>query len=268
MKLINTTIKSIRNTDIPVSIVDAEVDNAGLVIFAHGFKADRHEGGRFTRLANMLSKIGISSIRLGFPGCDESKEEFYYYTLTNCLNDLQTCYDYMKTNYSINENKMGLVGYSMGGRLVSLFIKNHPEFKVIGLWAPACLNDFINDDFLGCNVTQMKKQAKEKGYIDFNNIFDNTILKMNVELIHDMENLHPNDGLNSFEGRAIIIHGDKDSTVKPFVSSEVYKQLINAKDKKLVVIKDADHGFGLWDKHPEQSIQLIEETYNYFEENL
>lgn len=266
----NITIKSNRNTDIPVTIVEAGKENAPLVLFVHGFKADRHEGGRFSEVANNLAQIGVNSIRMGFAGCDESKEDFINYTLKNNLDDIETCYKYMLENYSIDTKHLGMVGYSMGGRLTSIFVKEHKEFKTIGLWAGAVYKGFGGNDeyFIGAKLEPMRKQADELGYAEFLNAFDNTYIKINKELIDDMESLNPLEGLNEFDGNAIVCHGDNDDTVVLDTAYIAMDNLKNARNKKLVVINGANHGFGLWDDHMEQSHELVEETTKFFKEYL
>ncbi|MDO4940954.1 MAG: alpha/beta hydrolase [Erysipelotrichaceae bacterium] len=268
MKEINTFIKSNRNTDIPVTIVDCQIANAALIIFVHGFKADRHEGGRFSDVATELAKLGYSSIRMGFPGCDESKEDFINYSLTNNLNDIETCYKYMLDSYSIDNNRIGMIGYSMGARLTSIFANKHQELKTIGLWAGACFKDYGGDNFLGCDLKNIKEEINIKGYCDYLNTFDNDIIKLSKQLIDDMISYNPIECLNSFKGNAIIVHGNKDITVDVNVGYDNFYALKNAKNKKLVIIDDANHGFGLWDNKMHQSKQLVEETILFFKNNL
>lgn len=270
MKELNTTIKSIRNTDIPVTIVDSEKENKGLVLFVHGFKADRHEGGRFTEVAKNLAEVGVNSIRMGFAGCDESKEDFINYTLRNNLSDIEKCFDYMLENYDIDKNHLGMVGYSMGARLTSIFIQNHPEIKTIGLWAGAVYDGFGGDEnsFIGAPLKPMQEQASKLGYAEFLNAFDNSFIKINKDLIIDMEKYSPLNGLRNFKGNVIVCHGNKDVTVDLKTAYLAMDNLENANNKKLVVIDGANHGFGLWDNHYEQSKQLVDETTKFFKENL
>ena len=268
MKTINTTVKSKRNTDIPVTVVDSETSNPGLVIFAHGFKAERHEGGRFTEVAERLAEVGINSIRMGFPGCDESKEDFFYYSLTNDLDDIESCYEYMLDTYNINREHLGMIGYSMGGRLTSLFIDTHPEIKTIGFWAGACLDYHDNDDFLGGNIIEMRKEANENGFVDFLNYFDNDRIKLSKQFIDDMDNMDTKKGLNMFDGSAIVVHGTEDTSVDIKVSDFIMDNMTNARNKKKVIVEGANHGFGLWDNHPEQSQILVNETVEFFKQYL
>lgn len=268
MKEIELLLKSKRNTEIPVSIVDSETANCALVIFIHGFKADRHEGGRFTDVARNLAKFGYSSIRMGFPGCDESKEDFINYSITNNLDDIEVCYKYMLNTYAIDIKRVGVVGYSMGARLTCLFSNIHPEIKTIGLWAGACYEDYGGDNFLGCKIDDINRELVSKDYYDYFNSFDNTYIKLSKQLIEDMVKYNPVTCLNSFAGNCIVVHGNEDITVSVDTGYNNFMALKNAKNKKLVIIDGANHGFGLWDNQMHQSKQLVEETTLFFKNNL
>ena len=108
MKIIEKTITSKRNTEIPVTIVESEKTEK-LLLCIHGFKANRTEDGRFLTVAKALSEKGVTSIMPGFPGCDVSKEDFINYSIRNCISDIDTCYDYMKENYQFDENFYSLI---------------------------------------------------------------------------------------------------------------------------------------------------------------
>ena len=267
MKRIELQIDSKRGTKIPVTIVEPGSYPARLLILAHGFKAKRTEDGRFLTVAEALANQGILSVMMGFPGCDESKEDFISYTLENCMDDIDSCYEYVKENYELDLSDVGMIGYSMGGRLVCLYIQKHPEIGCIALWTASSLDE-IGEEFLGIPLDEMKKEMNEKGYCDFHNLFDDTYIKLNKELIDDMEGLSPEKGLSEYKGAAIIIHGDEDDTV-PFSASEnAYARLKNAKEKRFVKIEGADHGFGAWNDRPDLSRQLTDHTIAFFEENL
>ena len=155
MKKIETQILSKRGTQIPVTIVEAD-EPKKLLLLAHGFKANRTEDGRFLTVAEALAKHGVSSIMPGFAGCDVSKEDFINYSLNSCIDDISTCYAYMMEHYPLNPDSIGMIGYSMGGRLTSLYIADHPEISCIGLWAAASYDGFGEEDgFLGVSKEEL-----------------------------------------------------------------------------------------------------------------
>ncbi len=262
------SIRSGRNSEIPVTVVDCQQKPCGLLVCVHGFKANRTEDGRFLTVAKALSENGFSSIMMGFPGCDVSKEDFFSYTLENCLDDIGTSIEYMRQNFELND-RVGMIGYSMGGRLTSLYISEHPEVKCIGIWAGACYDAFNGQDrFLGADLEEMRKQADDLGYINFHNVFDNTWLKMNGMLLDNMEKMSPSEGLKKFRGSAVVVHGTNDVTVPLDTAFRTISLLENAKKKELVLVKGADHGFGAWDGRPELSKQLTDHTIAFFRENI
>lgn len=266
MKEINTTIKTKRNTDMPVTIIDGEIGKGPLVIYVHGFKANRTEDGRFLEMARRLNAYGIC---MGFAGCDVTEEGFFSYTLDNCLDDIETAYTYMLENYDIDGEHLGIVGYSMGGRLSTIFTNRHKEFKTMGLWAAATQDSSFDDDvFLGNNLKKLIDDYKEKGYCEFFNLFDNNVLKMNYKLIENMVEYRPCEYLKEYEGSVILVHGTKDIAVDPKASEVAYNSLDKANKKVLHVIEETDHGFGFWDNHMEKSEELVSNTATFFKENL
>ncbi|MBQ9424673.1 MAG: prolyl oligopeptidase family serine peptidase [Erysipelotrichaceae bacterium] len=269
MKRIDTSITSNRGTQIPLTIIEPDHFPAKLLICAHGFKAKRTEDGRFVQVAEELAKHGVLSVMPGFPGCDESTDDFINYTLKNCLDDIDSVYECVRDLYELDLSDVGMIGYSMGGRLTCLYIRKHPEISCIGLWASASYDGFGgSDEFLGVPLEQMKKEAEEKGYCDFHNEFDDTDIRLNRELILDMEEYLPMEGLKEFGGSAILVHGDEDVTVPYEVSVKAYEQLVNAKERKLVTVKGADHGFGAWNGRPDLSKILTDSTVTFFKEHL
>ncbi|MBR3266358.1 MAG: alpha/beta hydrolase [Erysipelotrichaceae bacterium] len=268
MKVIETETVSKRETMIPLTIVEPDNFPAGLLLCVHGFKAGRTEDGRFLEVAETLAADNIASVMMGFPGCDESKEDFINYTLKNCLDDIDSARKYMEDHYELN-GKVGMIGYSMGGRLTAMYIGDHPEVSCIGLWAAATYDGFGgSDEFLGMNIEQMKTEAEEKGYCDFHNEFDNTDIKLNKELIEQMDECVISDNLSRYQGAALIVHGDNDITVPYTTAISTYNCLKSPRERKLVTVEGADHGFGAWNNRPDLSKQLTDATISFFRRNL
>ena len=72
--------------------------------------------------------------------------------------------------------------------------------------------------------------------------------------------------LNGFSGRALIVQGDADTTIDLKNADLILENLKQAKQKKLLIMKGADHGFGLWDSRPEDSEKLVDETVGFLSE--
>ena len=74
--------------------------------------------------------------------------------------------------------------------------------------------------------------------------------------------------LNDFKGEALIVQGEKDITIDPQNGKIIASALCKAKEKKLVFMKNADHGFGLWDGRKRDNERLLEETIRFLSKSL
>lgn len=255
-------VRSKRDTGIPVSIFESDHGN-GLLLMAHSFKSDRSENKRFDEVAENLRRYGYHTVSFDFPGNGESEEDFLNYSLRNCLDDMESVYEYMKNHYSLDRKKLALLGYSMGGRLISLFYGRHPEFNELVFWA-ACNQDYgLEDRFLEQDLSELKKQCDEKGYCDFYDIFEESYSKMSAQFVYDMISLDALSPLDDFKGRALIVQGKKDTTIDIDNAQMIYDHLSKANERSLLMIPGADHGFGLWDDRPQDSEVLVSETVSF-----
>lgn len=262
----NLEIKSSINTNIPVSIIEGNGNK--LLIMVHGFKASRFEDGRFISVGEKLSKYGFNSIMMTFPGCKESSEDFINYTLDNCLTYIDDCYKYMIDNYNIDKDSVGLIGYSMGGRLISLYQSIHKNINSMAYWAGFSKNLEFDEVFLGASIGEMINEAKEKGYMSYYNSFDDTYINLSYDFLCQIYDYKPEDKLKEFKGNVLIIQGDKDFVVREEVSKIIEDSLINAKYVLRHIVKDADHGFGAWDNRLDLSKELCDTTVEFFKEKM
>lgn len=95
-------------------------------------------GDGFDVITNGLADKGIISVTLDYPGCDASKESFQLNTMTNMKADTLDVINYMLSNYSVDKDKVGIFGYSMGGRIVLELLSDKAfDFAAVELVAPA-----------------------------------------------------------------------------------------------------------------------------------
>ena len=247
-----------------------EGNGRGLIVFVHGFKAERTEGNRFTEVALKLAKKGFNSIMMDQSGCGESKEPYDLYCIDNSMDDITSCIAYMFENYDIDENRMAMVGYSMGGRITSIYVNEvDRRFKTIALWAAAvsdvdALSAFIYDK----DGHSLREDADRNGYSVYHNEFDDTDIHLSKEFYDGIFNYDSVGDMKKYDGDVIIVHGDSDITVDQKIAIDCYNSLTTSGKKKLEIIPGANHGFGLWDNHPEQSERLVNVTSDFIEECL
>lgn len=106
-----------------------------VVVLCHGFTGNRQGDGHFPRLAQRLAQSGIACIALDFAGNGESTEPFTAYSLEEMHADMDGAIQFMYARYGVDASRLGLVGHSMGGRAVSLYLDE--EVTAAALWSPA-----------------------------------------------------------------------------------------------------------------------------------
>jgi len=267
MKSFDLLLTSVRNTEIPCTItLPDNQKKMPLLLMAHGFCATRHENGTYVMLAERLSQAGIATIRCDFPGCNESKENHKYNCLENDMDNLDTMLAYMKQNYSIDEERLGMIGYSMGGKIVLHYTQRHPEIKTVALWAPAAMNGMsgtgseLGDPQWLANGLDI---AKKEGVFLYPNSFDDRIIPLSKEFFEQCLASLANDYFSAFEGNLIMVNGDKDDVIPPETLQKVADTANSKANFKHHVVAGANHGFGAWTNEPHQMEELVSTTAEF-----
>lgn len=267
MQVIDLSILSKRYTDIPCTItLPDQQKKMPLLLMAHGFCATRHENGTFTLLAEKLSQAGYATIRGDFPGCNDSKENHCFNNLNNNMDNLDTLLDYMKQHYDIDEDRIGMLGYSMGGKLVCHYTQRHPEIKTMGLWAPAAVNghqglagDLGNEEWMLRNW----ETAKKEGVYLYDNPFDDRMIPLGADFFNLCLNSKANDYFSAFVGNVIMVVGDADDVIPIETLKKVADSANPKANFKFHVVHGANHGFGAWTNEPHQMQELVDTTYEF-----
>ena len=271
MEIRNIVLNSQRNTELfCTDVIPEKQEKGGLCVFVHGFCAERTEGGRFIEVAKLLSEHGIYSVMMDQSGCGESKEPFVNYCLKNSMADIKTCIDHMFENYDIDENNLMMVGYSMGGRITAIYTAEcDRRFHTIGLWAAAiCDGEQLNSFMIDEQGRNLYDEAMRNGYANYLNSFDGRILQLSKDFYHGLVDHSSVNDLIQYQGNVIIVHGTGDITVDPEIAEKAYDSLSTDKDRKLVLIPEANHGFGLWNNRMGQSAILVGETAEFLISHL
>ncbi|MEO1036591.1 MAG: alpha/beta fold hydrolase [Pseudomonadota bacterium] len=270
--VIDSTVRS-RGVSVPVTYVYP--DNHGgkpvpLVLLIHGHGGTRHEAGGFTKVAQGLADNGIASIRMDFPGCGESTESWTNNNLTNMLTDIRAAEAIAIESGNIDTARIGLLGFSMGGRLALLLADRDPKYPALAMWAPSATNGrshFV--EYLGGQeeYARMKEQARNQGFAEFTTFWGQE-QRLGYQWFTDLEKSRPMDAARRFNGDLFVLWGDKDTVVKPEISEQVLASALNANSRNRIVVPDADHGLGLFDGNDAAVEQAVSATVNFFVERL
>jgi len=269
---VDTTFES-RGVSVPATIVipTSASGEVPLVVIAHGHGGSREEGGSFPRVAAELAALGIASIRMDFPGCGDSTESFTENNLSNMLIDLQSARAYAEAQGGIDASRVGLLGYSMGGRLVVLLSEIDSSYRVMVTWAPSVLDGAERErviTFGGPDEYEAHKlRAQQKGSSAYTTQWG-TNLEVGPAWFTDIEGTLPQAALAKFSGPLLVVYGDADEAVAPSISAAAASAAINSSEVVSVVIPTAKHGLGFYTNRPAIADQVVETTVNFLAERL
>ncbi len=235
-----------------------------MVILCHGHGGNHNEWGGFDVITNGLAEKGIVAVTLDYPGCDASTESFQLNTMTNMKADTLDVISYMLSNYSVDKDKVGIFGYSMGGRIaLELIAEKAFDFAAVELVAPAEDTADLKALFGGDEAWEtMKAEANEKGYTVFTTIYGQ-VQELSAEWFADLENNA--DGLaeaaaKNYTGKSLVIYAVDDEAVSPEVSKAV-AEIIGAE----VAVTPADgHSYSFYGTTPETISITNDGSINFF----
>lgn len=269
---VDTTVSS-RGVAVPATFVHPVADGDEefpLVVLAHGHGGTRNEAGGFTSIAEELATRGIASIRMDFPGCGDSVESFANNNLTNMLTDIRASRDYALSQPNIDRERVGIHGFSMGGRLALMATAADPTYKVMGTWAPGASNGAGSMvEFVGgaAAYEAMKAQARSDGFVPFTTSWGQD-QQLGLRFFVDLEQSRPLEAASQFRGPLLVLYGDEDDVVLPSVSESVITAATSSSEVVRHVIDGADHGLGLFTDEPGYTEEAVDTTVSFFASRL
>lgn len=267
-----TTAVPSRGIQIPATFLLPESqteDKAPLVIMAHGHGGTRDESGAFTRVAEALAANGIASIRVDFSGCGESTEPFTENFLSNMLADIRASRDFAIQHPDIDPDRVGIFGYSMGGRLAMLATEQD-QYSVVALWA-AVAGDGVESmiDYVGGQESyeRLRAEAEGEGVAVFQTPWG-AEQHLSLQWFTDLEDSNPLAAIHEHEGALLVLYGNRDEAIHPRFSKAVVWNAVKSRPKLEQVIDGGGHGLGFYDDMPAMADAVVATTARFLKENL
>lgn len=267
-----TTVSS-RGIAVPVTFVypiGAANESFPLVVMAHGHGGTRDEAGGFTSVAEGLAAKGVATIRMDFPGCGDSTESFRENNLSNMLEDIQASRDFALLQSHIDADRVGLLGFSMGGRMVLMLSSTDFDYKAIATWAPAGANGSDTEvDFMGgaAAYQQLRATANAEGFVNFTTIWGQH-QQLGEQWFADLEQSNPMDAIREFTGALLVLYGDLDVVVPPRIPEAVIAAATSSTEVVRHVVVGAGHGLGLFNDKPELTAEAVAVSIDFLSEHL
>lgn len=223
------------------------------VILAHGFGAEKTEDGMFNDVAGALVKANYFVFRFDFSGLGESEGDYSKTTLTKLTEDLRSIIDFVKSQPQVDLGRIGIVGMSFG---TSVAVALHaPEIKAyVLLGSVARPYEVLKNLF-------MQYTFNPEG-ISFRITSEGESIQMGPQFWRDFANYNLLETIAEISRPICIIHGEKDSKA-PLSEAEVFYRAAK-EPKKLVVIKNADHGF----YEPKEREEMVKETIEWLQQHV
>ncbi len=222
-----------------------------LVVMAHGHGGSKEEAGGFTAIAEALARNGIASIRVDFPGCGESVEPFTENNLDAMLADLDAARDYAVAKASVDARRIGIFGYSMGGRLAVLSTARY-GYKAVALLAPVA-NDGSSAmyGFMGGAdaYAALAAEAARSGSARFTTPFGQ-VQDLGARWFSDNEAARCIAAVKAYRGPIQYLHGTKDVIIAASVVGESAAAATASAAVERVTVEGADHGYGFYGGDP------------------
>lgn len=239
-----------------------------LVVLCHGHGGNHNEWGGFDVITNGLAEKGIVSVTIDYPGCDASKESFQLNTMSNMKADTLDVINYMLSNYKVDKTKVGIFGYSMGGRItLELLSEKAFDFAAVELVAPAEDVTDLKNLFGGPEEWEkMKAEANEKGYTVYTTIYGQ-VQELSKEWFADLEAVP--DGLAeaaaaNYKGKSLVIYAVDDEAVSP----EVSKTTAEILGSEVAVTPADGHSYSFYGTNPETISITNDGSVDFFAKEL
>ena len=255
-----------------------ELKPVNSIIFIHGFKGFK-DWGFFPYSANFFADRGYNSFTFNFShnGIGDNPleytrlDKFAKNTISREVNELGYLIDGIREGFfgkELMNCKIGLIGHSRGGA-ASLGVTNikRKEISAIALWASvAVLNRYSE---------RQKEEWKKLGYFEVLNTRTNQLMRMDVELLDDIE--QNSNGLLNLESAVknlnmplFIAHGGQDLTV-PVKEAEMLYDWSDKEKTEFFILPTAGHTFDI--QHPfigsnDKFEKLLENTAGFFRKHL
>ena len=220
-----------------------------VTIYCHGYRYTK-EACKAPMMADKLTKYGIGLFAFDFSGRGESDGNFEDTTITQYINDLNCCIDFI-SKYT---DKIALIGESFGGFIVLLESIKNNKIRSVVLLSPISRFPHKNRDEYA-DISGWKK----RGY-SFTRSKRFGELKINYSFYEDGLK-YQNQDFKNIKISTLIFHGDKDESVDFNDSIKLSKYI---KNSKLIILEGADHNY----TNPKDFDKVINTTASFLAENL
>ena len=231
---------------------------APAVLMCHGLTGNRIEAHcLFVKTSRALAAAGVAALRFDFRGSGESEMSFSDVSILTELSDAHAALNRLRMSAGVDQERLGVLGLSMGGAVTALLVGERPDVKSAALWsAVAHFAERIKENY----SLEVKEAVKARG------VHDRGGYAFGPVFAADAMKVRPLETIAQSRAPVLVVHGTEDETV-PFDEAHAFHAALSARDgcrAELELFEGADHTYTAYDH--EQAV--IRRTVAWFQETL
>jgi hypothetical protein len=214
----------------------------------------------YKRLAARLAARGVASLRFDFPGSGESTQPFTVNTVAYQVAETRRALDYLVAAPRIDEDRVGLVGFSLGGIVGSAVAGSDARVRALALWSTpgdtaASFQDLYSRHYA---------EAVEKGSVTVDLGF--RTVELSRAFFESLFSSFPLSDIRSYSGPLLVIAGEEDPPQPRYARQFVLNA--GSLDATLRIVPGASHIFNVLDEDQTEANLVIRLTSRWLAQRL
>lgn len=232
------------------------------VLLVHGFASHKDEvGDMYKRLARTLALEGYASLRFDFAGSGDSSQPFVENTFDGMVADTRTALDYFAALSSIDEDRIGLVGFSLGAPIGATVAGSDTRVKAFATWSGSITNgDEMFEGFIDAYYDEACPDSSVVVDLGWR------VVELSCEWFDTMLASAARDAIGEYAGPILAIAGTEDPG--PASRSRQIAQDAATLDFTMRILEGADHIYHVLTPDQTLAEMVLKLTGEWFAEKL
>lgn len=244
-----------------LSVPEGETDFPA-VLLIHGFASDKNEvGGFYSNLAAQLADRGVASLRFDFPGSGDHTVGFESNNWSTFVRDAGEAFDWLAEHDGVDEDRLALVGFSLGGAIASNLAGNDERVAALVLWSAA--------GHMGTSQTDLYdayyETAVQEGFAEADLGFRTA--NLSAEYFQGRFSAFPLYDIRNYTDPLLVVNGQLDTSV-PVQTARDYVANSGSFDVTLRILPESDHIFNVLTDDLTDSETVLDLTADWLFEKL
>jgi dienelactone hydrolase len=186
------------------------------------------------------------------------------------LHDIEASLEFAIEQPGIDKGRIGIVGYSMGGRLAMLTIGDEPGYSAAVLWAPVAMDG--HEPLFGLfggeeRYEKLRRYALHHGSVLFKTPWGQE-QQLALDFFDENERSMPLSAIARFRGHLLVLQGAADEVVDQDNGRIASQAALSTASAEWHLIRGAGHGLGFYTPDPETRALVLERTVAFLRDKL